>query len=232
MEKNYKTLITLLIAFLLISLSGFYNSYFQYFPKFENITFFTHIHFIIFISWFAILISQPLLIKQKKFSLHRKIGRLSYFLAPIMVVSILIMIKLSVAKNLSISNQQAVIAGTGAILDSAFFSTFYILSMIYRKIIRRHVAFLIGASLIILNPGLGRLITDLTNQGFAILAMILTPYLVSLTVLFYEKLKLKRPLFRSPYLVVIGLWTLEITLFITLPNTVFWQNLIQNIAKM
>lgn len=232
MEKNYKTLIALFIAFLLISVSGFYNSYFQYFPRFENIPFFTHIHFVIFLTWFAFLILQPYFIKEKKFSLHRKIGRLSYFLAPIMIVSILIMVKLSVVKNLSISSQQAAIASAGAILDSVFFSTFYVLSMIYKKNVRRHVAFLIGASLIILNPGLGRLITDLISQEFAILAMILTPYMVSLTILFYEKLKLKRPLLKSPYLVIISLWTLEIALFITLPNTIFWQQFIQNIAKL
>ncbi len=134
MEKNYKTLIALFIALLLISVSGFYNSYFRYFPEFENTPFFTHIHFIIFLSWFAILISQPFLIKQKKFSLHRKIGRFSYFLTPIMVVSILVMVRLSVAKNLAISSQQAAIATAGALLDATFFSAFYIISMVHKKI--------------------------------------------------------------------------------------------------
>lgn len=230
MEKNYKTLIALFIALLLISVSGFYNSYFRYFPEFENTPFFTHIHFIIFLSWFAILISQPLLIKQKKFSLHRKIGRLSYFLTPIMVLSILVMVRLSVVKNLAISNQQAAMATAGALLDATFFSTFYIMSMVYKRNIKRHVAFLIGASLVILNPGLGRLISDLVNQGIGVLAMILTPYIISLTILFYEKFKLKRPLLKSPYLFVAILWTLEIILFVTLPNTTFWNDFIQNIA--
>lgn len=152
MERNYKTLVFLFTAILLISIAGFYRSYFRFFPHFKDITFFTHIHFVIFLSWFALLIWQPILIKQQKFELHRKVGRLSYGLAPIMVLSILIMVKLTVVNNLAISKDQAIIGFTGAILDAISFSIFYILSIRNKNRVRWHVASLIGASLIILNP--------------------------------------------------------------------------------
>lgn len=232
MEKNYRTLVALFTAITIISLAGFFNSYFRYFPKFENIPAFTHVHFIIFLSWFAILIWQPYLIKQRKLSLHRKLGRFTYFLAPVMVLSILMMVKLSVAKNLAISPQSAAMALAGSTLDVIFFSAFYILSMIYKRNIRQHVAFLIGASLIILNPGLGRLIIHLFSQQAGILAMSLTPYLVFFTILIYEKVKLKRPVFKSPYLLIPVLWTCELALFILLPNTSFWQKFVAGIAKI
>lgn len=155
MEKKYNTLVILFIAIMFISLAGFYRSYFQYFPAFKNITAFTHVHFIIFLGWFIMLIWQPILIKKKNLALHRKIGRVSYFLAPVMVISILVMVKLNIANNLSISQEQAAIAAAGAVLDAIFFSVFYVMSMVNKHKIRRHVAFLTGASLIVLNPGLG-----------------------------------------------------------------------------
>ena len=230
MEKNYKTLTMLFIAIAVISILGFYKSYFQFFPKFENTTFFTHIHFVIFLSWFAILIGQPILIRQKKFSLHRKIGQFSYFLAPIMVISILVMVKLTIANNLSVSNQQAAIGSVGAFLDAVSFATLYVLSIVNKQNVRKHVAFMIGASLIILNPGLGRLVGNTIGQPFGILAMVIMPYLISIGILLYEKFKLKRPLFKSPYLLVALIWTIELALFVWLPNTDFWQNVMKIIA--
>lgn len=232
MEKNYKTLIALFIAISVISVAGFYKSYFQFFPYFENTAFFTHIHFVIFLSWFAILIWQPILIKQHRFSLHRKVGRFSYFLAPVMVVSILVMVKMNIATNLSNSKEQAVIAFTGAILDIVSFSVFYIISMVNKNQIRWHVGAMIGASLIILNPGLGRLISTHFNQELGILAMSLTPFLVSLPILFYEKFKLKRPALKSPYLLISVIWILELVLFIILPGMDFWQAFIEGIAAL
>ncbi|RZK05405.1 MAG: hypothetical protein EOO46_15860 [Flavobacterium sp.] len=232
MEKSYKTLVALFIGMLLISISGFYNTYFQFFPLFENIPFFTHIHFIIFLSWFAILIWQPLLIKQKKFELHRKVGRFSYFLAPIMVISILVMVKISIGRNISISMQQAKMATAGAVLDLLSFSVFYIYSMLHRNKVRKHVAGLIGASLIILNPGLGRLVSNLFNQELGIMAMSLTPFIAALAILLYEKIKLKRPMLKSPFLLIPLVWFVELVLFILLPGSDFWGKFIDLIVSL
>ncbi|MFY0480999.1 hypothetical protein ACI6PS_00225 [Flavobacterium sp. PLA-1-15] len=232
MENKYKTLVALFGAISLISILGFYATYFQFFPLFEGIPFFTHIHFIIFLSWFAILIWQPILIHQRNYSLHRKVGRFSYFLAPVMVVSILVMVKLSVGKNLSISRVQAGMAMAGALLDVTSFCIFYVYSIVNKNRIRKHVAGMIGASLIILNPGLGRLIATLFNQELGILVMSLTPFLVSLVILLYEKFQLKRPMLKSPYLLIPLVWLVELVLFIVLPGTAFWSALIDTIAEV
>lgn len=232
MEKKYKILIVLFVAMTIASVSGFYKSYFQFFPDFENITFFIHIHFVIFLSWFGLLIWQPVLIQQNKFALHRKVGKVSYFLAPLMVISILLMVKLTIARNLSISIEQAALASAGAILDAIFFTVFYVISMVNKRRIRWHVAFVIAASLIVFNPGWGRFITNLSNQELGLLAMTLTPYLISVSVLVYEKIKLKRPVLKSPYLLFTLLWTLEIILLVTVSQTAFWKNFIGRIAAM
>lgn len=232
MEKKYKLLFILFVCFFLITVLGFFKTYFQFFPKFENISIVTHFHFFLFFMWYALLFCQPLLIKQKQFALHRKLGKISYFLAPLMVFSILMMVKTNIAHNLSISKEQTAIATTGAFLDVCLFSTFYIISMVNKRNVRWHVAFLIAASLIVLNTGLGRLVTNLTNQqGLGILAMVFMPYMVLLTILFTEKIKLKRPILKSPYLLASFFWTLELALFMVIPKTEFWQKVIHHINE-
>lgn len=232
MEKKYNTLIFLFVAFLFISLAGFYRSYFQYFPYFKNTTPFTHIHFVIFLSWFAVLIWQPILIKQKNFALHRKVGRISYFLAPAMVISILVIVKLNIANNLTLSGGQAAVAAAGAVLDAVFFSVFYIAGVVNRHKIRRHVAFLVGASLIVLNPGLGRLVSNMFHQDIGVPAMAITPYLVAISIIVYEKFKLKRALLNSPYLFIILFWTLELVFFVVLSSAGFWKEFVVKVAAI
>lgn len=99
--------------------------------------------------------------------------------------------------------------------------TCYLIAMFNKRNMRWHVAFILGASLIILNPSLARLVGNLTNQGTAVLTTICTPYLVSLSILIYEKLKFKREILKSPYLLFLLLWTLEVALFVILSANSF-----------
>lgn len=226
MEKKYKLLTIIFVAIAVISVSGFYNTYFALFPTFQGLHALTHIHLAAFLSWFVLLVWQPVLIRQKKYELHRKVGRLSYFLAPLMFITILGMVVVSFPGRFANYQKEAYIPATGGILDAVFFMTYYLIAMFNKRNMRWHVAFILAASLIILNPGLGRLAGNLTNQGTGILAMVFTPYFVSLSILTYEKIKFKRGILKSPYLLFLLLWTLEVVLFVILPTTAFWQTLL------
>lgn len=226
MEKKYKILTIIFVAIAIISISGFYKTYFALFPTFQGLHAFTHIHLALFLSWFVLIIWQPILIRQKKYELHKKVGRLSYFLAPLMFITILGMVAVSFPGRFANNQENAYIRATGAILDAVFFMTCYLIAMFNKRNTRWHVAFILAASLIILNPGLGRLAGNLSNEGTAILAMVFTPYFVSLSILIYEKLKLKRAILKSPYLLFLLLWTLEVVLLFILSTTAFWQNLL------
>lgn len=232
MERNYKTIASLFLILAIASLAGFFRSYFQFFPNFENISSFTHIHFGIFFLWFLIIISQPILIQQQRNSLHKTIGRFTYILAPIMAVSILVMVKIAIDKNLIESQEQSIMAATGAILDTVVFLICYLVSIINSKNIRWHVAFMIGASLIVFNPGLGRLSSGIFSQQVAILAMVLFPILVSASIFIYDKIKYNRAILKSPYLLFILIWICEVVAFIALPQFGFWQKTIEKFANL
>ncbi|RZJ66459.1 MAG: hypothetical protein EOO50_09540 [Flavobacterium sp.] len=231
MENKNRLLAILFAAVAAISFSGFYHSYFALFPNLGRFYFVTHIHLFLFVCWFALVIAQPILIRKRKMVLHRRLGRISYFLAPLLVISIFVLVWNSVPKNYALSPEQAGIIAIGGVLDAILFSVCYVIAMVKKKNLRWHVAFIIGATLVVLNPGLGRLIGYYAGE-FGILAMVVTPYLVSLSIVIYEKVKLKRPMLKNPYLLFALFWTCELALFIIVPQTDFWKELLQNVVAI
>ncbi len=88
MEKSYKYLGYFFLLLIPLTIAGFYKTYIIQFPNFkENITYFIHVHAFIALAWIGILIVQPFLIVNKKFSLHRKVGKISYIVFPLLVLS-------------------------------------------------------------------------------------------------------------------------------------------------
>ncbi|SFF38736.1 hypothetical protein SAMN05216167_1613 [Spirosoma endophyticum] len=87
MEKLYRTSSYLFIAVMLMVFVGFYKTYFGLFPHFDGITLALHIHAVTILAWMSILIIQPFLIRGKKLELHRLIGKISYVVMPLVVLS-------------------------------------------------------------------------------------------------------------------------------------------------
>lgn len=230
MERKYQILITLFISIAVVSLAGFFNSYISRFPDFNEFPGVIHIHFIALVCWFALIITQPILIKQKKIKLHRKLGQLSYILAPIIIITILILVKIKVQRLMLVSESDATVNALIGLMDALSFSIYYILAMLNKKNVRWHVAFIIAASLIVLNPGLSRLLNTI-KPGLGLVASIILPFVLSIGIIVYEKMKMKRPIFKSPYFIFFLGWTFEIAIFITLPNTIFWKNLVINFMR-
>lgn len=87
MERQYRYLGYFFLAFILFVALGFYIPYFSLFPEFKSVTLTTHIHAIALFFWVIVLITQPFLIAYNKFKAHRFVGRFTYFLMPIIIIS-------------------------------------------------------------------------------------------------------------------------------------------------
>lgn len=150
MEKAYKNISYLFGAILLLVFAGFFRTYFGLFPHFAGLSSIAHFHAIIILVWFALLISQPILIRYKKTELHRWLGKLSYAVVPLLLLSIALMMKVaqSKAKNLFIFSI--------SLADIIFFVTFYLLAVIYRHKLAYHTRFMVLTVLPFINPALGR----------------------------------------------------------------------------
>jgi hypothetical protein len=73
--------------------AGFYTSYFSVFLEAKPSI--IHIHFTLMVLWIAMLITQPFLIKYKKLTIHRTLGKISYVLVPLVLISAFFMIRYS-----------------------------------------------------------------------------------------------------------------------------------------
>jgi hypothetical protein len=64
------------IGLIILAFLGFWPTYFsKFFDGTANFNSYFHFHFALASMWIALLIIQPILIKKKKFSIHRKIGK-------------------------------------------------------------------------------------------------------------------------------------------------------------
>lgn len=225
MERKISLLIIAFVLMLLISLKGFYSSYLQYIPDFSKFTLLIHVHFLAFLAWFGLLILQPILIKRGNYKLHRIVGKAGYVLVPILVTTIIFMVLHQIKMIYPKKPELASITAFVSLLDAISILIYYGIAIINKRNIRWHVAFIIACSLVILNPGLSRVLNPI-KPGLGMQIAIILPILVSIAILIYERIKYKYALLKSPYLLFLCCWIMEIFLLITVPKTSFWKDLV------
>ena len=190
MERKINISILFFIAVAVLSLAGFFNSYIRFLPNTDTFPVIIHIHFTAFILWFVLIILQPILIKRKDYALHRKLGRLTYFIVPVLVITMLILIKKEVQREMPVSENRATFGAFVGLIDAFSFSAYYLIAMVNKRNLRWHVAFLVAATLVILNPGISRLANHI-QSGFGLLLAVLLPFIVAITVISVEKIGTK-----------------------------------------
>ena len=77
MEKSYRNLVFFFFGIAVVIFIGFFKTYFGLFPSFAGVKTFHHFHASLLLLWLLLLIVQPMLIKYKRFELHRWLGRFS-----------------------------------------------------------------------------------------------------------------------------------------------------------
>jgi hypothetical protein len=196
MDKSYKYLGYFFLLLVPLTIAGFYKTYIVQFPNFkENITSFIHIHAFIASVWIGILIVQPFLIVNKKFALHRKVGKVSYIVFPLLILSFVPQIIRTAnsdnPKNLFFS-----------LADSSLLIIFYSLAVYYKKISSRHMRYMIATTLVFLGPTVGRIgpillgWSELVTQNIQYLII----YLILASLLFYDRANGKK---YQPYVTAI-----------------------------
>lgn len=231
-----------LLLFIPLTIAGFYFTYFTQLPAVPGLI---HFHFAFMAAWIGMVIAQPFLIRYKKITLHRKLGRLSYLLVPLLIVSTWLVMRQSYANQLSAfasdlaegvapySYEQGrrVIASYTAIAFVYLFwlTVFYGLAVGFRRATSIHARFMIAASLTLLGPTLDRILFfsfGLTTIGYGISVMAVSFFLIDLillVLLIQDIRKNKSPL---PFLVSLSIY-LPIQLFyFTLTQTPGWERIV------
>lgn len=206
---NTKTIIIgMLLLFICLQI-GFHPTYFQHFPEFKKFTWLHHIHGMLMASWIILLVVQPILIHKEYFNSHRFVGKLSYAIAPLMIASMLLILRFSYHKGIIKRSFEAVISFQSlTIMQLICFTLFFILAIINKKNTFKHMRYMIGTALVFVTPPLSRILGEYFKIEF-IYAMYISAGL-AVCFLAYDIAKKKNC---QPNTIVISMLVLSIVLF-------------------
>ena len=197
---------------------GFYKTYIVFFPSFTGFNYLQHFHGAMMMTWMAFLIVQPLLIRSGKTNIHRMIGKLSYIIAPLLMVSIFLvarMVYLRVEPTVPAVEKIGLIALS--IPDLVAFGVLYALAIFNRQNSYLHMRYMIGTSLLMIAPGLGRALIIYYGQSLD-KAVNVTNYIaigIAAALLLNDILKRRYYIPFTVVLIVVGfthlMWELRLT---------------------
>lgn len=153
------------IVLLFLAVIGFWDSYFS--KLFSGIDRYTHLHAITMLLWIAILITQPFLIKYKKQSLHKYIGKFSYGLVPVLIISLVLLAHNQITiHDYRISYARLYVLFLQLSLLTIFIIA-YALAIIYRKSPVHHARYMICTSLTLIDPAIARIPLNIPPLPFS-----------------------------------------------------------------
>ncbi|MCC6289154.1 MAG: hypothetical protein IT249_14835 [Chitinophagaceae bacterium] len=151
-------------------LLGFWKTYFsKFFGDTNGLTAYMHFHAIVMSCWVALLIVQPILIRRKKLNIHRLLGKVSYVLMPLVLVSMLLL--LHSRGNLRPVEQRGFFVTLAAVIGIFVVGFYYLIAIINRKNTPVHARAMICTGLDLLDPTLMRLLAPLYDPWGYYLAL-------------------------------------------------------------
>ena len=190
---KYKNLGYWFILLIVCVFAGFYTTYFSRF--FEPTANIIHIHFVLMALWIMMLIAQPFLIKFKKLSWHRLLGKVSYLLVPLVLITTWLVTrneyyrKIENLQNEVVEGMQnlsqleilkAASVNPAAFIGVIWFITFYSLAIKFRRKPNKHARYMLATALILLSPTIDRFVA--INLGIKSVAGIAS-YIISFLII-------------------------------------------------
>lgn len=159
-----------LIGLIVLVLLGFWPSYFSKFlDGTANFSNYFHFHATILIVWMALLIAQPILIRKKKIKIHRWIGIGSYFIIPLIFLSIILLTHFRTPKG-NLIKESDLEGAFNSFKDIVILCFAFYIAIKYRKDYQLHARGMIVTGLAFIEPALirfnFRVISDTTVAYF------------------------------------------------------------------
>lgn len=150
----YRNAVYWFVLLLIIIVAGFWPSYFA---QLGGAGLHHHLHAVPMLAWVLLLIVQAWLIRSRRRPLHRKLGRFSLVLAPLVFVAGIHVVGVDIAKrDLPYGTHDLGIFWFGLFLAFAYV-LFYVLAIRHRRNLPLHQRWMAATALVFLIPGLGRL---------------------------------------------------------------------------
>lgn len=210
---------------------GFYQNYTSQFPNFINKTNVIHIHGALWMTWLVLLVIQPLLISTGRADLHRKLGKVSYVLGPLLILFLFLAGRESYHKFMASAPEP--VALKFLVLDSRglfSFTILWTLAMLYRKDPASHMRYMIATGILAIGPGFGRGLTNSFHFDFDTVFKILDLVNLALVggLLINDWIKKRNT---KPFLVVFLVFLIGAFLW-QVRNTDAWQSFAKSYASL
>jgi hypothetical protein len=229
-----------LVLLIPITFLGFFPSYFSKLTT--PIPMVIHVHGVLMLMWLLLSVLQPFLIYYKKIRYHRLVGKISYIIMPVVIISGYMILKYSYQRALNgdsvgppgyypESLAREIIAAEFVVIGSVYWVwlvVYYTLGILFRKNLVAHATFMLAAALTILGPAGDRLIgitcdaLGLPYNAFAqnfIFVFVLVIFSIVLIIHYNRQLKL------WPVVLVLLLQLTGFGLFHYLPYHPVWNQL-------
>lgn len=162
---------TVLVPLVLL---GFWRSYFsKFFNDAQSLTGYMHFHAVLMTGWVSLLIVQPTLIRRKKLKVHKLIGKISYGLMPLILVSMLLLVHKG--GNSKPVEQQTFVDALLGLLGFFVIGACYVVAILNRHNTAVHARAMVGTGLALLDPTLMRMLGPVSFPigSFVAIAIIL-----------------------------------------------------------
>ena len=219
-KLNYTNSWIFIIGLFLISTVVFWP---RYYSRLFDASFYLHLHAITAILWFALLIAQPILIKKRKLKLHRLLGKLSYPIAAMIVISIILLTH----SRISSTPEEFFVRRSYVVylqLALAFvFAVTYGFAIWYRKTKDIHARLMVATAFTFIDPLLDRFISMfmpfINIRGELITFGLINLMLISLAITDRNQPRVR---WVFPGLLLLYL-IIEIPIFFQLTHMEWWQ---------
>lgn len=209
------------VALLAILMLGFWRSYFAQMGNSHGLH---HFHGIAMLAWVLLLITQSWLVRNRKLDRHRAIGKLSFIVAPAVVVSGILVSLWSHATGKNPTADFSLGIFWFGLFSSLIFGWLYVMAIVHRKTMTLHARYMVLTALVFLIPGLsrsvGQYIAPLGVWTPDFYQMTYIPLLIGLWMLFKDW-RGDQPL--KPLAGFCVLWAINEVAWLVLPHFGPWQ---------
>ena len=150
---RYRSSAPYFLALLALAIPAFWQSYLHA-EKVEGDAH-VHVHGISLFLWSVMLIVQPWLIQHGRWRLHRQVGKVSYALAPVIVLSTVLLVRYRLATNQDADQVYFAFVQLGLI---ALFAIAYVQAIRWRRTPGVHARYMVCTALTMVDPILARLL--------------------------------------------------------------------------
>ncbi|TWI00982.1 hypothetical protein IP90_02604 [Luteimonas cucumeris] len=208
------------LLLLSVAVLGFWVPYFS---RLTNAQGLAHLHVLAMLAWLGMLIAQPMLIRGRQLVWHRRIGKVSYAVVPLLVISALALAQLRIreASPQALPIQQFILyLGLSA---SMMFVLIWGLGIRYRRNAALHARFMVGTMLTLIDPSLVRVmifwVPGVPPPMYQWITFGLIYAILALLIALDRRAPRGRPVFPT----LLGLFVVLHASILLVPGTAAWQ---------